>query len=274
MWNIFNQGGLFFRASCLYLPSLSLSTILFKKLTIKFILFYLLLFINPTYSQIDTLTGIGYAKLKGDPFNVSIIARNRAISNAISQERIKVTSTTILEKSENGSKLKEFISSESNVMIENWEVIESKILKSGFVKSIVKIYVKNPQDQILKENINGIKNHIKKSRNSTFEIKLRELINAYNLIKKYKINKNDLNEDLVINEIKSTLSNIKITKTESLVSDKQYLVIEDGKINNEINIRKVEEETGKVIYVTVDLGILNYQLLRMGLDIPFVKDNA
>lgn len=268
MWNIFNQCGLIFRASRLQFPSLSLSTVFIKKLT----LFFLLFFSTFSYSQIDTITGIGYAKLTGDPFNVALLARNRAISNAISQSKIKVTSSMILEKDENGSILKEFMMSESNALIENWEVIESKVLKSGFIRSVVKVSIKNPQEEIEKEKIIVIKDLIKKSRNSSLEIKIKELVNAYFLIKKYRIYKNDLNEEIIIKEIETTLNKIKITKSDNGFDEKEYCVLEDGKINNKINIRKIAEV--ETIYVTVDFGVLNYKLMKMGLNIPYVKDNV
>lgn len=275
MGNIFNHYGLIFRVCNRIFPSLWLSSLQIKILSIKLFPLLFLFMISNVIAQTDTVQGIGMAKIVGDPFNASLIARNRAISNAVSKYRSDIISTQIFIRNNNMESLNEQIILNSKALIKSWEEIQSIKLENGIIKSIVRVYIIDPQKEEKWRKIEIVKKHMILSKHSNLKIKIRELLNAYSVVNKHQIKNIEINEEIILGKISKTLSEIKIDKIKNDNNEYIYKVKDSGRVNESIKTIKIaEDEIGGrsfAYYVMVDLGSLNYELLKLGFNIPSLK---
>lgn len=263
--------GLFFHTFRSELSSLLISTTLLKKFNINFYLLFLLL-ITPLQAEFKSFTGVGEAKLIGDPFNVALLARERAIINALEKKSINISSESSLSINNNNEDLSELITSRVKGKIEKWEEVESCIIDGNKIRSIIRIYIKDELSIEINKQLKFLNRHLKLSGSSNIHIRISELLKAYTIAKyleklNYAI---EINSDRLIEEISDVLNSIQInnhcnTYTAS-ISGKKISDIDFIKVP-----RKDENPKKNSFYLILNLGELNYKLLQLGLKVPAIE---
>lgn len=275
MRNFLNHHGLIFRYEVPLFTLLLLSSYPLKKFNIIFISFLILFFSSLVLGQVDTIYGFGYSKNIGDPFNAALLARQRALANALEKSKLRVSSTSRLIKENNEDKLNETIVSTSEGLIEKWR--EIKVIQSdGFIKSVVEVVITNQKEKHKQLKIKEIKQLLEINGTINLEKRINRLIKAYSIAKKYEIK--EFPAQKILNRIELILSRLKISKVNNRSDINSYRVYESDKVLTSISLNKIPIDTNrdllKTYYIVLDMGLLNYELVRLGLKIPSIKVNV
>lgn len=277
MRNKFIIEGIIFPVDIMSASSLLLSSLISKNLRIKLIPLIFTFFVSNIYAQYDTIVGFGSSQIMGDPFNAVLIAKKRAIADAVSKYKSKVYTATLLDKKNGIENINEIISSKSELSIKECKEIKTEIVDEKYFKSEIKIIVKN-FEKVKKENrIREIKSCLNLANREDLRLKIRELLKAYKLIKKYEIDEEEINENLIKEKINEVLANIEIKKIQKIDKDLKFEIFSLGKVTRSFDIIKIGEKSnksGNSYFVTLDLGSQYYELLSLGINIPFIKVNV
>lgn len=277
MRNKFIIEGIIFPVDIMSASSLLLSSLISKNLRIKLIPLIFTFFVSNIYAQYDTIVGFGSSQIMGDPFNAVLIAKKRAIADAVSKYKSKVYTATLLDKKNGIENINEIISSKSELSIKECKEIKTEIVDEKYFKSEIKIIVKN-FEKVKKENrIREIKSCLNLANSEDLRLKIRELLKAYKLIKKYEIDEEEINENLIKEKINEVLANIEIKKIQKIDKDLKFEIFSLGKVTRSFDIIKIGEKSnksGNSYFVTLDLGSQYYELLSLGINIPFIKVNV
>lgn len=270
-----NHHGLFFRYHLPIFPLFLLSSHTLKKFNTILISFFILTICSSAISQVDTIYGYGYAKNIGDPFNVALLARHRALSNALEKYRIKITSTLVLSKENDIDKLNETIVSETEGIIEKWS--EVKVTeKDGFIKSVVEVIILNENEIVKQSKVSEIEQLLKDNKNINIEKRIKNLLKAYSIVESENIC--SVSSNKILNKLEHLLSNLKILRVNNNNNLNSFRVYEYDKKLTAINLNRIpnfeNNSLKKSFYIMIDFGVLNYELIKLGLKIPSIKVNV
>lgn len=263
--------GSFFQFLKSPLSLLILSTTVFKKFSVYLLFGFILLNIKNSYSfSVDTLIGIGYSKITGDILNSSIIARKRAISNAVSKSKTKISYAQHLHRNLRTEFLNETIIEEFQNEINGYKELKNVTLDNGYIKSVVEVYVFNKNKIEFEKQKKKLLDRFLLSKQLSLKRKIDELLKIYSILEKNEFEDENLNSKIIISEISNSLSSIKIQK----IDNTYKFYIEDESLEK-LSWKKIETDDGQnsssVFYIMLDLGFINYQLLKLGFNIPFIE---